>query len=121
MGNPGRPSTSWPPSQEVVSRAAEKSDYLLLPVPPTECERVCVWLLKRFKSFEWGTYDIHWETKLANGQIATPMFASPAPDGFSTLPAFTAPLPPPTLTVSSRRRWASISIPMAGYDGTNED
>lgn len=35
-------STSWPLSQEVVSWAAEKSDYLLLPVPPTECERVCV-------------------------------------------------------------------------------
>lgn len=42
MGNPGRPSTSWPSSLEVVSWAAEKSDYLLLPVPPTERERVCV-------------------------------------------------------------------------------
>lgn len=51
-GNPGCPSTSWPPSQEVVSQAAEKSNYLLLPVPPIDFEKVCVWLLKRFKSFE---------------------------------------------------------------------
>lgn len=96
MGNPGRPSTSWPSSLEVVSWAAEKSDYLLLPVPPTERERVCVTVclcvFVRASSHlneECMTYI--GKPKLANGLIASPVFTPPAITVFCTLPAFLAP------------------------------
>lgn len=116
MGNPGRPSTSWPSSLEVVSWAAEKSDYLLLPVPPTERERVCVTVClcvfvraSSHLSEECMTYI--GKPKLANGLIASPVFTPPAMTLFCTLHR-------PSAHVW-RRAW--ISIPLAGYDGTNED
>lgn len=69
MGNPRRPCTSWPPSQEVVPRAAEKSDYLLLAVSPdTVCVRACMCNVCVFI----GSSHLNEERKLPNGQTGTP-------------------------------------------------
>lgn len=115
MGNPRHPCTSWPPSQEVVPRAAEKSDYLLLAVSPdTVCVRACMCNVCVFI----GSSHLNGERKLPNGQTGNPTFT---PYYFNTLPFFTAHSPPPALSVTSSRRWADISMPMAGCDRTNED
>lgn len=65
-----------------------------------------------------GSSHLNGERKLPNGQTGNPTFT---PYYFNTLPFFTAHSPPPALSVTSSRRWADISMPMAGCDRTNED
>lgn len=91
-GNPRRPSTCWP-SQEVVSWAAEKSDYLPLPTPPTK-ECVCVFALSHLNG-ESMNYIGNRSCQMDKHPLTTTTFAPPA------FTASTTPSSPPTSSLHS--------------------